>query len=382
MSFPLWMIIREVELNKQKILLVIDKLTNPHAGTEGQFILLIEQLMAAGLDVRAVVLASSDWLSANTLACPLTLVGSASIKQPKTWLRLYRLARSFKRQGFNVAHVFFNDASVVCPPMFKLAGIKTIISRRDMGFWYNRFYRFILPITGRCVDLVVSNSQAVSEVTGIVEKIPAAKRVVIYNGYNRAPAQLTPVPELHALREQGAVIFGLVANVRPIKRMQDAIVALATLGNGFQCAHLVIIGAGDAEPLRLLAGNLGVQERVHFLGGRADIPDCLEYFSVGLLCSESEGFSNAIVEYQFAGLPVICTRTGGNPEAVEHGETGLLYEVGDTQALTHAFQLLLSDISNAVVMGEKAKALANERYTVKKMRENHLEMYRNLVEGF
>lgn len=375
------MILREVELNKQKILLVIDKLTNPHAGTEGQFLLLIEQLIAAGLEVRAVVLAESAWLNANKLPCPLTLVGSSSIKQPKTWFRLYRLARSFKQQGFNVAHVFFNDASVVCPPMFKLAGIKTIISRRDMGFWYNTFYRFILPITGRCVDLVISNSQAVSDVTGIVEKIPEAKRVVIYNGYNRAPEKLSVVPELRALREKGAFIFGLVANIRPIKRMQDAITALAELGNEFQQAHVVIIGAGDAEPLRLLAKDLGVVERVHFLGGRADIPDCLQYFSVGLLCSESEGFSNAIVEYQFAGLPVICTRTGGNPEAVEHGETGLLYEVGDTQALARAFEFLLSDMSRSVAMGEKARALANERYTVKKMRDNHLEIYRNLAEG-
>lgn len=375
------MILREVELNKQKILLVIDKLTNPHAGTEGQFLLLIEQLIAAGLEVRAVVLAESAWLNANRLACPLTLVGSSSIKQPKTWFRLYRLARSFKQQGFNVAHVFFNDASVVCPPMFKLAGIKTIISRRDMGFWYNKVYRFILPITGRCVDLVISNSQAVSDVTGIVEKIPETKRAVIYNGYNRAPEQFAVVPELRALREKGAFIFGLVANIRPIKRMQDAIAALAELGKEFQQAHVVIIGAGDAEPLRLLAKDFGVVERVHFLGGRADIPDCLQYFSVGLLCSESEGFSNAIVEYQFAGLPVICTRTGGNPEAVAHGETGLLYEVGDTQALAHAFEFLLSDKNRAVAMGERARALANERYTVKKMRDSHLAVYRNLAEG-
>lgn len=368
-------------MNKQKILLVIDKLTNPHAGTEGQFLLLIEQLMAAGLEVRAVVLAESDWLNSNTLPCPLTLVGSSSIKQPKMWFRLYKLARLYKRQGFGLAHVFFNDASVVCPPMFKLAGIKTIISRRDMGFWYNSFYRFILPITGRFVDLVISNSQAVSDITGAVEKIPAAKRVVIYNGYNRAPSQLGVVPELQALREQGAVIFGLVANIRPIKRMQDAIAALAELGNKFQQAHVVIIGAGDAAPLRELAGQLGVLNRVHFLGGRADIPDCLQYFSAGLLCSESEGFSNAIVEYQFAGLPVICTRTGGNPEAVEHGETGFLYEVGDTQALARAFENFLVDASTAIAMGKKAQALANERYTVKKMRDNHLGIYRTLVEG-
>lgn len=361
---------------------MIDKLTNPHAGTEGQFLLLIDQLLAAGFDVQAIVLADSAWLSAHKLDCPLTLVGSASIKQPKTWIRLYKLARAFRQEGFCLAHIFFNDASVVCPPMFKLAGIKTIISRRDMGFWYNKMYRFLLPITGRCVDLVISNSKAVSEITGEVEKIPSVKRVVIYNGYNRAPNHLSVVPELQYLRERGAVLFGLVANIRPIKRMQDAVIALAALEANFQCAHLVIIGAGDAEPLRLLASSLGVGERVHFLGGRADIPDCLQYFSAGLLCSESEGFSNAIVEYQFAGLPVICTRTGGNPEAVEQNETGWLYEVGDTHGLSKAFASLLGDMNAAEAMGKHAQALANDRYSVKKMRESHVEVYRKLLEGF
>lgn len=369
-------------MNTKKILLVIDKLTNPHAGTEGQFLLLINQLMAEGLDVQAIVLDDSAWLKANTLACPVTIVGSSSIKQPGTWVRLYKLARSFKKQGFSLAHVFFNDASVVCPPVFKLAGIKTIISRRDMGFWYNKIYRFLLPITGRFVDLVISNSQAVSDITGEVEKIPASKRVVIYNGYNRAPEIFRVVSELKSLRDKGIILFGLVANIRPIKRMQDAIVALAALHLKYQHAHLVIIGAGDPRELQLLATNLGVTERVHFLGGRADIPDCLQYFSAGLLCSESEGFSNAIVEYQFAGLPVICTRTGGNPEAVDQNETGWLYEVGDTHALSQAFESLLSDMDQSMAMGKKAQTIANDRYTVKKMRENHLDIYRKVIEGF
>lgn len=361
---------------------MIDSLTNPHAGTEGQFLLLIDQLLEAGVTVQVIVLASSPWLEKNKLACPFDVVGSSSIKQPKTWIRLYKLARHYRKQDFLLANIFFNDSSVMCPPMFKLAGIKTIISRRDMGFWYNGTYKFILPMTGRFVDLVISNSQAVSEVTGVVEKIPASKRTVIYNGYNRTPEKLSVVPELQRLRESGAVLFGLVANIRPIKRMQDAIVALAALSHEFNMAHLVIIGAGDSEPLRALAVNLGVEKRVIFLGGRSDIPDCLQYFSAGLLCSESEGFSNSIVEYQFAGLPVICTRAGGNTEAVEQGETGWIYDVADTQGLSQAFTFLLSDLAKAVAMGKRAQVIASERYSVKKMKENYLAIYRKVIEGF
>jgi glycosyltransferase involved in cell wall biosynthesis len=362
-----------------KILLVIDRLTNPHAGTEGQFLLLINLLQQAGCELRVLILADSEWLRANPLPCATRLVGSSSVKSPTTWWRVYQEARRAKADGFDLAHIFFNDASVICPPMFALAGIKSIISRRDMGFWYTPMYRKLLPFTGKYVACALSNSRAVAEVTGAVERIPAAKLKVIYNGFNRSFNPSVKIPELESLRTNGATLFGLVANIRPIKRMQDAIAALARLDRDKHNPHLVIIGAGDATELTSLAGKLGVVERVHFLGSRSDIPECLQYLSAGLLCSESEGFSNAIVEYQFAGLPVICSRTGGNPEAVSQGETGWLYEVGDVPALSAAMASVLQEPERAAAMGAVAKQHAESRYTISAMLNQHLALYRELT---
>lgn len=362
-----------------KILLVIDRLTNPHAGTEGQFLLLIDLLQKAGYELRVVILASSDWLSSNPLPCTTIVIGSSSIKSLKTWWRVYNQARQAKANGFQLAHIFFNDASVVCPPMFALAGIKSIISRRDMGFWYNSIYRAVLPFTGKFVSYVLSNSRAVANVTGEVERIPESKLRVIYNGFNRTLSTEASVPELEALKVSGATLFGLVANIRPIKRMQDAISALARLDLINHNPHLVIIGAGDATELKALATELGIGERIHFLGSRSDIPDCLQYLSAGLLCSESEGFSNAIVEYQFAGLPVICSRTGGNPEAVTQDQTGWLYEVGDVAELSKAMTAVLNAPERAKAMGTAAKKEAKSRYTIDAMLNQHLSLYRELI---
>jgi len=370
---------RENELAQLKVLLVIDRLTNPHAGTEGQFILLIEQLQLAGVEVSALVLGNSEWLSKNKLSCPVSLIGSSSIKNPLNWINVFLCARAYKKRGYKLAHIFFNDASVICPPMFTLAGLKTLISRRDMGFWYSGLYRALLPITGKFVDGVLSNSHAVSKVTQTVEKISPQKLHVIYNGYNRMPCEFLPVPELECLTQSGAILLGLVANIRPIKRIEDPIRALATLYKEFPNVQLVIIGSGDASTLIGLADELGVAARVHFLGGRGDIPDCLEYLSAGLLCSESEGFSNAIIEYQYSGLPVICSYTGGNPEAVSHGVTGWLYPVGDIAALTLCLRELLQDLHAAKQMGLRAQAIARERYAVDKMTANHIELYRELL---
>lgn len=362
-----------------KILLVIDRLTNPYAGTEGQFLLLINLLQKAGCELKVMILAHSDWLSANSLACETLVIGTSSIKSPATWWRVYREAKQASAAGFKLAHIFFNDASVVCPPMFNLVGIKSVISRRDMGFWYNKLYRFILPITGKYVSCALSNSRAVAEITGEVERIPQEKLRVIYNGFNRVASIEAKVPELELLKVSGAHIFGLVANIRPIKRMEDAICALARLDLTAHNPHIVIIGAGDSMKLQVLANTLGVSERVHFLGSRSDIPDCLQYFSAGLLCSESEGFSNAIVEYQFAELPVICSRTGGNPEAVTQGKTGWLYEVGDITTLSECMRCVLESPAQAQLMGVAAKQEAESRYTIDAMLNQHLTLYRELI---
>lgn len=363
---------------ENRILLVIDSITNPHAGTEGQFLLLIEQLMGVGVDVQVMVLRNSPWLQKNKLPCPVHILDGGSLRSPVTWWRVYSMARKFKKLGFSLAHIFFNDASVICPPMFYLAGIKSIISRRDMGFWYTRLYKLLLPLTGKFVSCAVSNSQAVAAVTAAVEKIPPSRLAVIYNGYKPKKSNHTIIEVLEKLNNEQAVIFGLVANIRPIKRMQDAIEALALLDCKEHNPHLVIVGTGDSSQLQSLAQARNVAERVHFLGGRDDVHECLRYFNVGLLCSESEGFSNAIVEYQFAALPVICSQVGGNPEAVQDG-LGWLYPVGQIQQLAALMTNVLIDSAAASTMGQQAKVVAEQRYAVTAMRDEYIALYRRIA---
>jgi len=366
-----------------KLLFVIDRISQPGAGTEGQLLLLMSQLHQRGLTLELLVLNNSTWLSQAAFPWPVTLLGSASIKNPRTWYRLWRLGRQWRAKGFRLAQIFFNDASLLCPPVFAACGIRTVIARRDMGFWYTGLYRRLLPLTGRFVAGAVVNSRAVGQVTQQVESLPENKIHVIYNGYNTdrqtLPASPQDQPELARLKSQGARLIGLVANIRPIKRIEDAIAALGHLTKAYPDLHLVVLGAGEPEALIAQAKGLGVQSKVHFLGSRSDISACLSYFEAGLLCSESEGFSNAIVEYQYAGLPVVCSHTGGNPEAVAHGETGWLYPVGDVEALAESLDKLLGDPQAARLMGQNGKAQAGERYRPEAMTDRYLELYRALA---
>ncbi|MDX5297634.1 MAG: glycosyltransferase family 4 protein, partial [Gammaproteobacteria bacterium] len=93
---------------------------------------------------------------------------------------------------------------------------------------------------------------------------------------------------------------------------------------------------------------------------------------------ESEGFSNAIIEYMQAGLPVVCTETGGNPEAITDGVTGRLYPVADVSALAACLEPLIRDESLRQRMGHAAQIEATRRFGIQAMLNAHLDLYQKL----
>jgi glycosyltransferase involved in cell wall biosynthesis len=360
-----------------KILYVIDSYSNPYAGTEGQLFQLIKHLDRKLFTPKLLVFTQSKWLNENEFPCPVEVLGYSSIKSPITWLALIRKAKKYKKEGIKIAHVYFNDASVICPPVFRLMSIRCFISRRDMGYWYTRLYKFLLPITGKFTCGVIVNSNAVGEVAHQVEKIPKNKISTIYNGFELSTEPVKKVDQLGEFKQQ-SILFVLVANIRPIKRIEDAITALSRLQE--HDAKLVIIGGGDVPaPLQQLAKKLNIAERVLFLGSRNDIRDCLEYADVGLLCSESEGFSNAIVEYQFSRLPVVCSKVGGNPEAIIEKKNGLLYEACNVDELTSKLSYLLDNPSLIKEFGNTAYQNAKQNYSVNAMISAHYNLYKNTL---
>ncbi|TVP52823.1 MAG: glycosyltransferase [Halomonadaceae bacterium] len=364
----------------EKILFVIDHFRDPYAGAEGQLFQLVSHLDPSRYLPHLLVFSDSAYLSSGQFPCDYTVVGQQRLRSPALWVRLVIMARSFRKQGFRLAHIMFNDASIICPPVFSLVGIKSIITRLDMGYWYTPGLLRTLRLTGRFADIALANSQAVAQVTHMQERIPQERLHVIYNGVADSDGTAPdPVAELEHLKQQGATIAMLVANIRPIKRIQDAVQAVANLGKAFPDLHLVVIGGGDSAALEQQAESAGARQRVHFMGSRNDVPACLHYGDIGLICSESEGFSNSIIEYMQQGLPVVCTAVGGNPEAIQHGENGLLYEVGDVAGLEAQLTNLLSDPEWRQTLGERCRLQAKERYSLAQLAANHQALYDRLI---
>jgi glycosyltransferase involved in cell wall biosynthesis len=154
-------------------------------------------------------------------------------------------------------------------------------------------------------------------------------------------------------------VVGIVANLKPIKRIDTLMEAFALVGAQYPESRLVIVGdtvsqegSGTLDRLEAMAFRLGVRERVIFTGLVDDPMPYINRFTVAVLCSESEGLSNSIIEYMQAGRPIICTNTGGNPELVKDGHNGFLIPVGDVNALADRLERLLSDSVLARRMGK------------------------------
>jgi glycosyltransferase involved in cell wall biosynthesis len=144
--------------------------------------------------------------------------------------------------------------------------------------------------------------------------------------------------------------------------------------------ELILAGDGPLRPgLERLASELGIANKVMFLGDRRDIGAVLRSLDVAVLTSDSEALSNAILEGMAAGLPVVASRVGGNIELVEDGRTGLLFSVGNEGELVRALRSVLASSEIRHQMGSEARRRVLERYHMDVVLNQFRELYRSLL---
>jgi glycosyltransferase involved in cell wall biosynthesis len=145
-------------------------------------------------------------------------------------------------------------------------------------------------------------------------------------------------------------------------------------------AWLVLAGDGPLlDPVRRQAAATSVAERIVFPGFEHDVRGFLGALDVFVSSPSSEGLGNAAIEAMAAGLPVVSTRTGGIPEVVVDGETGLLAEPGDAAALTEAMLRLARDPVLRRQMGEAGRGRAVDEFAEQGMLSRTAEVYREVL---
>lgn len=151
-------------------------------------------------------------------------------------------------------------------------------------------------------------------------------------------------------------------------------------------AEVCLVGSGGLEEeLKQIAAELGIQDRVHFLGQASEEELCRQYADCDVFVlpsvARSEAFGLVQIEAMAFGKPVINTSLpSGVPYVSLDGETGLTVEPGNIEQLTDALQWMVDHPEERLLMGERARARMKKEYRLKDMRSRTLELYRELTE--
>jgi N-acetyl-alpha-D-glucosaminyl L-malate synthase BshA len=155
-----------------------------------------------------------------------------------------------------------------------------------------------------------------------------------------------------------------ISNFRPVKRVTDVVRVFARVAREVPSV-LVMVGDGpDRVQAEEEAKRLGVDDSVFFLGKLDAVAPLLAAADLFLLPSQSESFGLSALEALASGVPVIASRTGGLPEVVQDGVTGVLCEVGDVDGMAHAAVRVLRERDRWDAMSAAAAADARARFAL------------------
>ncbi len=236
--------------------------------------------------------------------------------------------------------------------------VRNICSFRPHGLW-------LLQQATRLIAVSEATRRAL-----VAQGVQAARVEVIYNGVPLAQFQPTPGARQMMNLPDGVPIVGVIGRLHPIKGHEDFCKAAQILLKQIPDVHFLIAGS-DPEPgqpyeqtLRHLVQQLGIQERVHFLGEITQVNLFLAALDVFVLPSHQEPFARVILEAMCSGCAIVATAVGGTPEALQEGYTGLLVPPAQPAPLANAILHLLNHPDLAKKLGQNARAVAMARYDI------------------
>ena len=219
------------------------------------------------------------------------------------------------------------------------------------------------------VEAVIAISRQIEQ-SLIAGGVSASKVRTLYSGIDlsqrQAPHDDQAIRRMIGL-PKGAVLLGTVANLFPRKGYEVMLQALPAIIHAVPTVHYVIVGSDDsdyADRLKRLAHELKIADRVHIVGFQDPVQPFLAALDLYVHPALMEGFGIAVVEAMAMGKAVVATTTGGIPEVVAQGETGLLVLPGDAESLAETVVLLLEDRTRREQMGLCGRRRAQERFSL------------------
>lgn len=267
-------------------------------------------------------------------------------------------------------------SNVYCSVAGKLTGRPVIATLHGLVDFDNESYqraKFGLINFGAKKIVFVSNH--LKKLTEAVYKFKKKKTTTIYNGidltqYHFSKFSSTSIP----------VIIGCVGNVRQPKGYDVLIRAVALLAD----IDLNVIVVGDNKnklysSLQILMSDLGVSDKLQFVGFSHDVDNLLKKFDIFVLPSTSEGFSISTIEAMASGIPVIATKSGGPEEIISQGVDGELVNVRSPESLADGIRKLISHPEICEKYVDAAKITVEKKFSISVVVNQYEKLYQSLL---
>lgn len=342
-----------------------------------QVLLLVEGLVSRGVENTLVVPRGShveeEALRKGIPTRALPMAGEADVTFP------FRFGRLLREQSPDLAHLHSRrGADTLGALAARAAGIPSVLSRRVD----NPEPEWSLGAKYRLYDAVITISEAIRGVL-VEQGVPDEKIHCVHSALDPAPFQ-APCREAAFQAEFGiggeGPVVGMAAQFIRRKGHHVLLEAVPRVLEAHPRARFLLFGRGSLlEEMTDRVGRSGLAEHVFFAGFRDDLPRLLPCLDVLVHPALREGLGIILLQASASAVPVVASRAGGIPEAVMDGETGILVPPGDPAALASALSSLLSGPERARAMGRAGRALVRERFSVDRMVEGNLAVYRKVL---
>lgn len=290
------------------------------------------------------------------------------------------LEKKIKLETFDIIHTNTQreDLSLQITKKYKIPLVMHIREFGDLDYKSFSYRKNYISLLNQTVDRFIT-------VSDIVKKhwsgkgIDASKIIRIYNGVDDNPDYKTDYP----LKQDEMIKLVIMGAILENKCHHILINALSKLDTRMRAMVTVdIIGNSENSyggELKKLVDELGLKEKVKFLGYITKPSKILKNYDCGIMCSRSEAFGRVTAEYMMAGLCVIAANTGANPEIITDKVNGLLFEGGSDQDLADRLEYILSNRQCLKEYGERARAEALARFTTGENAKNIYSLYQEVL---
>jgi len=371
--------------DKVKLLKLV---TNFHiGGTERQVANLAKGLDRSRFDLHLACLWESGELleELKALDVPRPEFRIGSLYSRKTFRQALRFVRYLRHNAIQIVHSYGFYPNVFMVPAARMAGECVVIaSIRDNTEILTPLQRRVQKMVCRLADCVLVNAEAIRQT--LIEQGYAPENIfVIRNGF--LLSQFAVGRNGTTRREQlgvpaSARLVAVLSRLNRMKGVEYFLDAAAVVAQRFADVHFLVIGDGAIrKELEEHAQRAALAGRIVFTGFRSDVPELLSEVSVSVLPSLSEGLSNTMIESMAAGLPVVATRAGGNPEVIEDGVTGLLVPPRDPIMMADSICRLLENRELASSFGQAGRRRVAELFSMERTVRETEQLYFRLLEA-